>query len=241
MNVVDSLIRRIDNVRSSGFADEIVVEDHEGQKIEDIQKFNVDVFVLGSDWRGKFDYLNEYCEVIYLDRTKNVSSTDIRSERNGVVRLGIVGTGRIAERTMQALRYVSGVATMAIYNPHTSSAKDFAKRFEIDNALDDYESFLCKIDAVYIASPHETHYDYSRRALLASRHVLCEKPMALRESETRELFELSRQKGMILMEAIKTAYAPGFLKLLAIAKGGRIGAIRDVEASYTKLVPPRLE
>jgi predicted dehydrogenase len=73
---------------------------------------------------------------------------------------------------------------------------------------------------------------------MAGKHVLCEKPMALRESETRELFELSRQKGIILMEAIKTAYEPGFLKLLAIAKGGRIGAIRDVEASYTKLVPP---
>lgn len=241
MNVVDSLIQRIDNVRSSGFVDEIIVEDHEGQKIEDIQKFNIDILVLGSDWRGKFDYLKECCEVVYLDRTKNVSSEDIRSKRNGVVRLGLVGTGRIAERTMQELRYVRGVDTVAICNPRISSAEYFAKRFEIDKAIDNYENFLSKIDAVYIASPHETHYNYSRRALMAGKHVLCEKPMALRESETRELFELSKQMNIVLMEAIKTAYAPGFLNLLAIAKDGRIGTIRDVEAAFTKLVSPAPE
>ena len=75
LNVVDSLITRIDNVRATGFVDEVVVEDHVGQKVEDIQKFGVDIFTVGSDWLGKFDYLKEYCEVVYLERTRNVSST----------------------------------------------------------------------------------------------------------------------------------------------------------------------
>ena len=57
LNVVDSLIDRIDNVRKTGFADLIIVEDHVGQKIEDIQKYNVDIFTVGSDWIGAFDYL----------------------------------------------------------------------------------------------------------------------------------------------------------------------------------------
>ena len=57
LNVVDSLITRIDNVRATGFVDEVVVEDHVGQKVEDIQKFGVDIFTVGSDWLGKFDYL----------------------------------------------------------------------------------------------------------------------------------------------------------------------------------------
>jgi glycerol-3-phosphate cytidylyltransferase len=239
MNVVDSLMRRIDNVRSSGFADEIIVEDHEGQKIEDIQKYGINVFVLGSDWRDKFDYLKEYCEVVYLDRTRDVSSTGLRSERHAVLRLGIAGTGRIAGRTMEELKFVSGVTPAAAYNPRMSSAESFAGDFEIEKAFDGYDDFLKSVDAVYIASPHETHYDYARRALLAGKHVLCEKPMVLRESEARELFELSKQTGLVLMEAIKTAYAPGFLNLLAIAKGGRIGTIRDVEASFTKLVADR--
>ena len=93
MNVVDSLMRRLDNVRSSGYADEVIIEEHEGQKIADIQKYGANIFVVGSDWRGKFDYLKEYCEVTYLERTKNVSSSGLREVRHGIVRLGVVGCG----------------------------------------------------------------------------------------------------------------------------------------------------
>lgn len=70
-----------------------------GQKIDDIQKYNVDVFCLGSDWEGKMDYLKEYCEVVYLPRTEGISSsTQIRNESTIDIRVGIVGTGRIAKR-----------------------------------------------------------------------------------------------------------------------------------------------
>jgi len=237
MNVADSLMRRIDNVRSSGFADEVIVEDHEGQKIEDIQKYGVNIFAIGSDWLGKFDYIKSYCEVVYLERTKNVSSTQLRGDRNPIVRLGIVGTGRIAHRTMQELHYVSGIVATSVFNPNIKSAKKFAHTREIASAFDDYNVFLADVDAVYIASPHETHYNYTRMALINGKHVLCEKPFVLRGSQARELFELAKQYGLVLMEAIKTAYAPGFINLVAIAKSGKIGEIYDVEASFTKLVP----
>jgi choline-phosphate cytidylyltransferase len=236
MNVVDSLMRRIDNVRNSGFADEIIIEAVEGQKLEDIQKYRVDIFTAGSDWTNKFDYLKEFCEVVYLPRTENVSSTGIRTLRREIIKLGVVGTGRIAERTMDELHFVSGITVAAVFNPHASSAKKFAKRFGIEIESSDYESFLNEIDAVYIASPHETHYDYSRRALLAGKHVLCEKPFVLKETEARELFDIASEFNLVVMEAIKTAYSPGFLNLLAIARGGRIGKICDVEATFTKLV-----
>jgi len=236
MNVVDSLMRRIDSVRNCEYADEVIVEEREGQKISDIQKYEADVFVIGSDWRGKFDYLKEYCEVVYLERTKDVSSTEIREVRHGIVQLGVVGTGRIALRTMDEIRYVSGVNVAAVFNPRLESAQKFCKKFDLAHSFNNYDAFLEKVDAVYIASPHGTHYDYARRALVTGCHVLCEKPMVLKESEARELFELAERSGLVLMEAIKTAYAPGFLNLLAIAKGGRLGKIRDVEAAFTKLV-----
>jgi len=162
----------------------------------------------------------------------------LRDVRHGVVQLGVVGTGRIALRTMEEVKYVSGVTASAAYNPKLESAKKFAARHEMIYFSDDYDKFLDQVEAVYIASPHETHYDYARRALVAGRHVLCEKPMVLKESEARELFELADSSGLVLMEAIKTAYAPGFLNLLAIAKGGRLGEIRDIEAAFTKLVKP---
>ncbi len=237
MNVTDPPVRRIDNVRNSGFADEVIIEEYAGQKISDIQKYGIDVFTVGSDWRGQFDYLNEYCQVVYLERTKNISSTNLREARYGIVPLGVVGTGRIAKRTMEEVKLVSGVSVEAVYNPHIESARYFADVHEVGMHFDDYDAFLDKIGAVYIASPHDTHYGYAQQALMAGRHVLCEKPMVLRESEARKLFELARRKGLVLMEAIKTAYAPGFQNLLAIVKDGRLGRIRDVEAAFTKLVP----
>lgn len=80
VNVVDTLKTRIDNIRNTNIADMIIVENREGQKIEDIIKYSIDVFVIGNDWLGKFEYLKEYCEVIYLDRTPGISSS-IKRER----------------------------------------------------------------------------------------------------------------------------------------------------------------
>ena len=79
LNVVDSLVTRIENVRKSGFADEIIIEESGGQKFTDIKKYNVDIFTVGSDWVGCFDYLKDYCKVVYLERTKDISSFDRRT------------------------------------------------------------------------------------------------------------------------------------------------------------------
>ena len=96
LNVVDSLVTRIENVRKSGFADEIIIEEAPGQKFTDIKKYNIDIFTVGSDWVGSFDYLKDYCKVVYLDRTKDISSTMLRQENSHIQRIGIIGTGRIA-------------------------------------------------------------------------------------------------------------------------------------------------
>lgn len=236
LNIVDSLMARVDNVRASGYADEVIIEDHEGQKLADIQRLGVDVFAVGSDWRGAFDYLSDYCEVVYLERTKEISSTQLRTQR-GILRLGVMGCGRIARRFVPEARYVSGVIAAGVCGRRLPPAQDFARRFELGFATDDYEDFLSRVDAVYIATPHETHFEYARRALEAGRHVLCEKPMVLCAAQAEALFALAAARGLVLMEAAKTAYAPAFLNLLAIAKSGRIGEIRDVEAAFTKLLP----
>lgn len=235
LNVVDSLITRIDNVRATGLVDEIIVEDHEGQKIEDVIRYGVDIFTLGSDWEGVFDYLKPYCEVVYLERTKNISSTQKRIDANPIIRVGVVGTGRVAKRFPREAKYVSGVTVSGVYNPHLSSAKAYADRFELAFATDTYEELLSQVDSVYIASPHETHFEYVRQALEAGKHVLCEKPMVFSVSEAKELFDIASDNGVVLMEAIKTAYCPGFNQLVALAKSGIIGEIRDVEASFSRL------
>lgn len=237
LNVVDSLMERIEHVKQTGFADEVIVEDHVGQKIEDIQKYNIDIFTVGSDWAGKFEYIREYCDVVYLERTKGISSTMLRSENAGIVRLGIIGTGRIAKRFIPEVKYVSGVNTEIVYNPHIESARAFAETNELNIYTDERTALYKHSDAIYIASPHNTHYEYIKEALEHGKHVLCEKPMVLKKAQAKELFELADAKKLVLMEAIKTAYAPGFIKLVSNVKSGSIGKICDVEACFTKLMP----
>lgn len=235
VNVVDSIMERIDNVRKTGFADMIIVEDHEGQKIEDIQKYGVDIFTLGSDWVGAFDYLNNFCKVVYLDRTPNISSTILRKDKFSIVRVGIVGTGRIAPRFVSESKYVSGLTIECAYNPKKRGATQFRKEHEIKIFSDSYEEFLANVDAVYIASPNETHYQYAKVALEWGKHVLCEKPLGFTQAESVELYNLASEKKVVLMEAVKAAYCPGFQQLINVAKSGKIGTIHDVEACFSRI------
>lgn len=237
LNVVDSLMTRIENVRKTGFADEVIIEESPGQKFRDIKKYQIDIFTVGSDWIGQFDYLKDYCEVVYLDRTKNISSTMLRTQNKQIQRIGIIGTGRIAERFIPEAKLVSGINAQGVYNPHTESAVKFAEKWGIDS-YKDVDDFYEAVDAVYIATPHETHYEYIKSALEHDKHVLCEKPMVLQKAQAEELFPYAKERNLILFEGIKTAYCPGFTQLLGIACSGMIGNIRNVEACFTKLENP---
>ena len=218
-------------------ADEIIIEEAPGQKFTDIKKYNIDIFTVGSDWVGSFDYLKDYCKVVYLDRTKDISSTMLRQENSHIQRIGIIGTGRIASRFVVESKLVSGVSIQGVYNPHEESMRAFADQWQI-NGYTDLASFYENVDVVYIATPHETHYAYIKDALLHEKHVICEKPMVLKKEQAEELFALAKEKGLILFEGVKTAYCPGFHKLLGIAASGSIGAIRNIEACFTKLEKP---
>ena len=237
LGVIDSLITRIENVKKSGFADEIIVEEYVGQKVIDVQRHKVDIFAIGSDWVGKFDYLNEYCKVVYLERTKNVSSTDLRKIKYHVQRVGIIGNGRIANRFVVEAKFVSGANVQSVYNPRRESAERFAKKWEI-TPFDDLEKFFEATDLVYIASPHQTHYEYIKAALEHKKHVLCEKPMVLEKAQAEELFDYAKKNNLVLFEGIKTAYCTGFNKILGLARRGNIGDVRNVEACFTKLENP---
>lgn len=156
-----------------------------------------------------------------------------------MMRIGVVGTGRIAQRFVKDIMMVKDVTLSCVYNPHNGSAERFVSAYcgggEIPIATSDITRLFAVCDAVYIASPHETHYQYAKASLEAGKHVLCEKPMTLVLQQTAELFQLAEKKGLVLREAVKTAYCPGFLKLIEVAKSGIIGEICDVEAAFTKL------
>jgi len=238
VNVIDSIIERIDNVRKTGFADEIIIEDHEGQKIEDIKKYNIDTFVLGSDWVGTYDYLKQFCEVVYLPRTPDISSSLLRQTKFSIIRLGIIGTGRIAPRFLSEAKYVSGAEVVRAYNPDKVNGTKFQERTGVPTLSDDFDSFLNDVDAVFIASPNETHEDYARQSIMAGKHVLCEKPLAFSKSESEELYKFAKDRNLILMEGVRAAYCPGFQQMMNVAQSGIIGDIKDVEACFSRLADP---
>ena len=235
LNVRQSLMERIHNVQQSGLADQVIIEEYEGQKVNDIQRYGVDIFAIGSDWLGKFDYLNDYCKVVYLERTKGVSSTQLRDE-TGILRLGVIGSGRIANRLVNEVRFVSGVNVEGVWSRQLPSAQKFADAHELRVVAETLDQLFEEVDAVYIATPHGTHAELAQQAMAAGKHVLCEKPIALSRAETEQLFAASAEHRVVLLEAIKTAFSPGFQRLVAVARSGSIGHVRSVNGTFTKLV-----
>ena len=237
LNVRNNVLERVDAVKATGYADEVIIEDYLGQKIDDIQKYDVDIFAIGSDWEGKFDYLNEYCKVVYLPRTEGISSTMLRAESQDTYKIGVIGSGRIANRFVPETKVVNGAEVVAVLNPNKVEAEVFAKKYDLEGYTD-FDAFIEKVDVVYIASPHLTHYDYVKRSLLAGKHVLCEIPFTLKKEEALELYKLAEEKNLVLMEASKTAYSPAFGHIVTLIKSGIIGDVVDVKAALSKMVAP---
>lgn len=235
LNVRNNVLERVEAVKATGYADEVIIEDYVGQKIDDIQKYNVDIFAIGSDWEGKFDYLNEFTKVVYLPRTEGISSTMLRAESTIDVRVGIIGCGRVAMRFPAEADVVNGLKIVATYDIEDTAAEVLASSVEGAKACASAQELYGNVDAVYIATPHLSHYQYIKEAILAGKHVLCETPMVLKGEEAKELFAFAEDKGVILMEANKTAHCPAFNHLMVMIKSGVIGDVVDIEASLSKL------
>ena len=236
LNVRNNVLERVEAVKKTGFADEIIIEDYLGQKIDDIQKYDVDIFAIGSDWEGKFDYLNEYCKVVYLPRTEGISSTMLRAESTTNVKIGIIGCGRVANRFPKEAGVVGGVEVVAAFDTDIEASHNLSSKNEGVVSYPLLKDFYDVVDAVYIATPHLSHYDYIKQSLERGKHVLCETPMVLNSDEAKEMYMFAESKGLILMEANKTAHCPAFNHLMVMIKSGVIGEVVDIEASLSQLL-----
>lgn len=236
LNVRNNVLERVEAVKATGYADEVIIEDYLGQKIDDIQKYDVDIFAIGSDWEGQFDYLNEYCKVVYLPRTEGISSTMLREQTEEVYRIGIVGSGRIAKRFVPESKVVNSADVVAVFDPDRKKASTFSEMFGLKAFSENYDDFLQEVDAVYIASPHLTHYEYAKHSLHACKHVLCEIPFVFDAAQAKELYDYADAHNLVLLEASKTAFCPSFNHLVTLVKSGVIGTVVDVKTSLSKIV-----
>ena len=239
LNVSQSLAERIENVRKLGIADQIIVEEYEGQKISDIQKYNVDIFTVGSDWVSKFDYLSEYCQVVYLPRTKGVSSTGLRAAEKPKLKLGILGLNHIAERFYSETKAVSGANVTAVCDPDPQKINKFCRGRSLERK-ESMEELYRDCDAVFINTSVDRHYEQILAAIEANCHVICNPPMFLTVEQAEHCFKKADEAGVILFEGIKTMYFPAFEHMLLLVKSGVIGAVKDIDVSCSQ-IPENME
>lgn len=215
INTQQSLMERVEAVRQTGLADEIIIEEYEGQKIDDIKRYGIDVFTVGSDWEGYFDYLKEFCEVIYLPRTKGISSSMIRNEKTSIS-IGIIGDDFIAKKFLNESKYINGLHAEIIEESY-------------------FKNISHKYDAFYFITNPLDHYEQIKYALNEGKHVLCESPIALKEDQCRELYDLAKKKNLVLMESIKTAYSTAYNRLVLQVKSGKIGEVLSIDSTCTSM------
>lgn len=227
INVQQSMMERVEGVKETGLADQIIIEEYEGQKIDDINRFGIDIFAIGSDWQGKFDYLSEFCKVVYLERTKGISSTQIRSENNRL-KLGLVGKAKRLWKVANEAGSINGIDIVG------TSGSECDRRL---NKLDNYsfEELIEKVDAVFIESDVKDRYEQIKYALELGKHVLCDLPMTIGRRKQHELLEIAKKNDCVLMSGIKTAYSTAYYRLLLMIKSGEIGNVLSVETTCTSL------
>lgn len=234
INVQQSLVERIEAVKATGYADQIIVEEYEGQKIDDVQRYDVDIFTVGSDWVGKFDYLNEFCKVVYLDRTQGISSTELRAKERSLT-MGMIGGTKYLEKFIRESKYVNGLEVTAFCTSDSGIVNMEEVISDDIHVYDNYSDMLDNVDAVYVISHPTLHYTRIKEALQKGKHVLCESPITLGLDELKELESLAAENNCILMDAIRTAYATAYSRLLVLAKSGIIGKIYSIDCSCTQL------
>ncbi|SDO44265.1 Predicted dehydrogenase [Streptococcus equinus] len=152
------------------------------------------------------------------------------------MKLAILGTGKIVDEVLPVLKEINGIDLVAILSTPRSltKAQELAEVYAINQASSDYDSILAnpEVDTVYVALPNHLHYDYAKKALLAGKHVICEKPFTLTLAEFEDLAKIAEQKNRILLEAITNQYLGNFASIKAnLAK---LGDIKIVECNYSQ-------
>lgn len=177
-----------------------------------------------------------------LQRIEDVLETaltkeSLAREKSTYMRMGVIGTGSIAKRFVEEAVHVTNVYVAAAYNPDADETHRFCDEFGIVHEATSAEDLFKRVDAVYIASPFYTHYEYALNALNAGRHVLCEKPLTESLQQAKELYTIAEKNGLVFMPALKTAYAPSFGNVIQEALSGIIGEVVDISATVTTLLP----
>ena len=150
------------------------------------------------------------------------------------IRVGTVGSGFIVRFILDNVKRVEGIELEAVYSRTRERGEALAGEYGCAKVYTDMDAFLAdeRVNLVYIATPNLFHYEQAKRALLAGKHVLLEKPFTTRAEQAEELARLARERGLFLVEAAPTSFLPNFAILQE--ELGKIGRIRLVMSNYSQ-------
>lgn len=153
------------------------------------------------------------------------------------MKLGILGAGGIASTMAKTVAGMKDVEAYAVAARDLERARVFAKKYEVKKAYGSYEEMLAddEVELVYIATPHSHHYLHAKMCLEAGKNVLCEKAFTVNAEQAQKLFDLAKEKKLLITEAIWTRYMPSRKMINDIIESGVIGEVTAVTAnlSYT--------
>jgi predicted dehydrogenase len=162
------------------------------------------------------------------------------------IRWGILGTGRIAHKFASDLRLVEDAELIAVGSRSQKTADDFNKEFPVKHVHDSYEALVQnpEVDVIYIATPHNLHYDNTLLCLKHKKAVLCEKPFAMNSRQAAAMIGYAKEQKVFLMEALWTKFHPHYLKMQEMIGAGLLGEIRAILVNFgfkpTPPIPTRL-
>ncbi|MBU3101298.1 MULTISPECIES: Gfo/Idh/MocA family protein [Clostridium] len=145
----------------------------------------------------------------------------------------ILGTGNIAREMATALNEVNG-EIYGVCNPNVEKLKAFADEFHIANIYNDYDEMIKdpKIDIVYIATPHNLHYEYILKSIKNGKHVFCEKAITVNAKQLDEVVAIAKEKNLVIIEGMTMFHMPLYKKLREIVKSGAIGKVKMVQVNF---------
>lgn len=150
------------------------------------------------------------------------------------IRWGIIGAGRIAHQFSQDMVHVNNSVIAAVAARDEIRSQAFAQQYNVPNFYGNYDHLLNdkNVDAVYIATPHNLHFEQAKAAILAGKSVLCEKPITISPLEAETLFNLAKLNNVYLIEGMWTFFLPAIQKAKQWVKQGLIGDLVQIKADF---------
>jgi predicted dehydrogenase len=147
---------------------------------------------------------------------------------------GIIGPGKIAHQFASDISKINNCQLHAVASRSIERAQAFAQQYGAPHAFGNYQDIInCpELDAVYIATPHSSHFENTLLCLEARIPVLCEKPFALNSSQARQMVDIAQVNNVFLMEALWTRFLPSMLKTMDLVNSGAIGEIVSLKADF---------